>query len=79
MLKFQGSHTDFGHFIGQRLQDYHHNFFNWTNAETLCRQLKIYQKFYPELITETRATAEYLHRDPEVAQFLPCVKIIKFL
>lgn len=65
MIKFEGSRRDFANFQAERLRNYRHSFFDWTNAATLRRQLKIYQKFYPELIDETIAMAEHLHRPAE--------------
>lgn len=66
MIKFQGTRTDFGRWYGQRLQAYHHDGYRTVEqAETLRRQLKIYEKFYPEMITEKLAAAEVLGYDPE--------------
>lgn len=65
MIRFSGSRQEFGAFYAARLQSYHHNFYNHTNAKTLRKQLTIYRKYYPELVTEKIAAAEYLHQNPD--------------
>lgn len=66
MIKFSGSHQDFGHFHGQYLQANHHNFYTHFNPTTLRRQLQIYQKFYPALITEITSAAQTIGLDPKL-------------
>lgn len=66
MIKFQGTRKDFGRWYGQRLREYHHDGYRTVaNPETLRRQLRIYEKFYPELVTERLAAAEVLGQDPQ--------------
>lgn len=52
MIQFRGTRKEFGEYYGLRLKEFRHNFFRHTNADTLRRQLKIYEKFYPELVQE---------------------------
>ena len=65
MIQFRGTRQEFGQYYGLRLKEFHHNFFRHTNAETLRKQLKIYEKFYPELVQEKLAAAEIHHQDPQ--------------
>lgn len=66
MIKFQGTRKELGRWYGQRLQEYHHDGYRTVpNSETLRRQLKIYEKFYPELLTEKLAAAEAMGQDPQ--------------
>lgn len=65
MIKFEGTRKEFGRYRGAFFRENGHQFCRTYNADTLARQLKIYQKFYPELIAEKQATAEYLGLDPE--------------
>ena len=65
MIQFRGTRKEFGEYYGLRLKEFQHNFFRHTNADTLRRQLKIYEKFYPELVQEKLAAAEILHQDPQ--------------
>jgi len=65
MNRFTGTRQTFGAYYGERLKAYHHNFYNYTNAKTLRKQLRIYQKYYPELVTEKLAAAETLHQNPD--------------
>lgn len=66
MINFQGTRAEFGRYYGFRLKENHHDFCSQINRETLQKQLRIYQKFYPELITEKQAAAEYLGLAPEI-------------
>ncbi len=65
MIQFRGTRKEFGEYYGLRLKEFRHNFFRHTNADTLRRQLKIYERFYPELVQEKLAAAEILHQDPQ--------------
>ena len=66
MLHFQGSRSEFGQFYGQQLHDNGHDFYREIpNDATYSRQLHLYQKFYPELISERLAAAEVLGLDPQ--------------
>lgn len=65
MIQFRGTRKEFGQYYGLRLREFDHDFFHHTNATTLRPQLKIYEKFYPELIQEIVAAAEILHQDPQ--------------
>lgn len=66
MIKFSGSHQDFGIIHGQYLRAAHHNFYTRYNPATLRRQLAIYQKFYPELILEITSAAKVIGLDPNL-------------
>ncbi len=63
MITFRGSRSEYGAFLAKRLRANGHDFYTHANMETLRRQLKIYQKFYPELIEEISATAAALNLD----------------
>ena len=66
MIKFQGNRTDFGRFYAERLRANGHDFYHQANRSTLNRQLKIYQRFYPELVQELTVAAETLGLKPEL-------------
>ena len=57
MITFQGSRADYGKFCAKRLRENGYEFFEHINTATLRRQLKIYQEFYPEVLTELIAMA----------------------
>jgi len=78
MIKFSGSRTDFALFQAERLKAYHHNFLKSINTDTLHRQLKIYQKFYPELILETRTIADHLHQNPDLLLYEYLASFVDF-
>ena len=65
MIKFQGTRADYGRYRGEFFRENGHDFCRSCNEETLAKQLKIYQKYYPELIAEKRATAEFLGLEPD--------------
>ena len=65
MIQFQGTRQEFGEYYGLRLREFHHDFFHHTNKDTLRRQLRLYEKFYPELVAEKYAAAAILHQDPQ--------------
>lgn len=65
MLKFTGTHADYGKFYAQLMQKNGHDFYRHVDSETLRRQQKIYQKFYPEILTELSAVAETVGLPPE--------------
>lgn len=65
MIQFRGTRKEFGEYYGLRLREFHHDFYCHTNAETLRRQLKIYEKFYPELVQEKLAAAKILGQDSQ--------------
>ena len=46
MIRFRGTHADYGQFLANRLRQNGHSFYNTANMNTLARQLKIYQTFY---------------------------------
>lgn len=62
MIKFEGTHAEFGRFHADYLRLVKHDFYTHLNRSTLRKQLHIYQKYYPELITECLAAAEALAR-----------------
>lgn len=66
MINFQGSRKDFGEFYAARLRANGHDFYHEANRPTLNRQLKIYEQFYPELITELIVAADALKLAPEL-------------
>lgn len=66
MIKFTGTHAEFGDFYGRRLRAMNHNFYSHINIATLRKQLKIYEEFYPELITERLAAAAASNHDPDL-------------
>ena len=66
MIKFSGNRTEFGQFYGGRLKEFHYELFAQANPTTLKKQLQIYEKYYPELITEHLAAAEILNINPEI-------------
>lgn len=66
MIRFRGTHADYGQFLANRLRQNGHSFYNTANMNTLARQLKIYQTFYPELITEITTTAAALNVAPDL-------------
>ncbi len=63
MLKFRGSYANFGKLYAEQLHTQHYNLHRELNTRTLHKQLAIYQKFYPELITERISTATCLNLD----------------
>ena len=65
MIKFQGTREEFGQYYALRLREFHHDFFSHTNDDTLRKQLRLYEKFYPELVAEKYAAATILGRDPK--------------
>lgn len=64
MIKFRGTRKELGEFYGNRLREFHHNFFREIDEDLLDIQLKIYEKYYPELIIERTAAAEVVGIDP---------------
>lgn len=64
MIKFSGNRKEFGEFYGNRLKEFHHDFYTHINTDTLRHQLTIYQEYYPELLTERLAAAEAASIDP---------------
>ena len=65
MIQFSGDRKQFGEYYAVRLKANHHNFYDYTNAKTLRKQLNLYQKYYPELITERIAAAHALQQNPD--------------
>lgn len=66
MLKFSGTHADYGRFLAEHLRANGHDFMTTANMDTLRAQLKIYKQYYPEIIEEVYATAEALHLEPDL-------------
>lgn len=64
MIKFQGTRSDYGRYRGEFFRENGHDFCRSYNSATLAKQLRIYQKYYPELIAEKLATAEFLGLEP---------------
>lgn len=62
MIKFTGTRAEFGRFHADYLKAARHDFYTHLDRTTLRKQLHIYQKFYPELVTEIRAAAEAVGR-----------------
>ncbi len=61
MNKFTGTSAEFGEYLAKKLAERNHNFDTRVNRRTLNIQLKIYKKFWPELLEESRAVANYLN------------------
>lgn len=58
MIKFRGTRQELGEFNGGRLRTNHHDFFSHIDEPLLKKQLKIYERYYPELVDQVIATAE---------------------
>ncbi len=65
MNKFTGAEIDFGEYLAEKLKERNHNFDTNVNRRTLNKQLKIYKKYWPEILEESKAVANYLGM-PEV-------------
>lgn len=61
MNKFFGTYTEFGKYLAKKLAERNHDFNTNINRRTLSKQLKIYQKYYPELIEELKTVANFLN------------------
>lgn len=61
MNKFTGSYAEFGEYLAKKLAERNHDFDTRVNRRTLNKQLKIYKKYWPELLEESKAVANYLH------------------
>lgn len=61
MNKFTGTYTEFGKYLAKTLAERNHNFDTHINHYTLNKQLKIYKKFWPELLEESKAVANYFN------------------
>lgn len=61
MNTFTGSYSEFGTYLAQKLIERNHSFNTHVNWRTLNKQLKIYQKFWPELIEESKAVAKIVN------------------
>lgn len=57
MLKFTGTHAEYGQFYAELMQKNGHDFYRHVNAKTLAHQRRVYQKFYPAILTELEAVA----------------------
>lgn len=66
MIKFSGTRAEYGLFIAERLAQNGHDFYSTANMDTLRTQLKIYQKYYPEIIEENTAIATALGIDVDL-------------
>ncbi|MDO4967197.1 MAG: C45 family peptidase [Candidatus Saccharibacteria bacterium] len=61
MNKFTGSYTEFGEYLAKKLAERNHDFNTQVNKRTLNKQLKIYKKYWPEILEESKAVANYLN------------------
>ena len=61
MNEFAGTTTEFGEYLAKKLAERNHSFNTCVNRRTLNKQLKIYKKFWPELIEELKVVANYLN------------------
>lgn len=61
MNKFSGTYAEFGEYLAKKLAERNHNFDTSINKRTLNKQLKIYRKYWPELIEESKSVANYLN------------------
>ncbi len=66
MIRFQGTHEEFGCYQAFKLAKANHDFCTHANAGTLKKQLVIYEKFYPELVLEIRAMAKWLKMSEDI-------------
>lgn len=60
MNRFTGSYGEFGEYLARKLAERNHNFDTRVNRRTLNRQLKLYRKYWPELLEEAAAVAKFL-------------------
>lgn len=60
MNRFTGTHAEFGEYLAKKLKERNHGFNTRVDRKTLNTQLKLYRKFWPELLEESRAVAGYL-------------------
>ncbi len=60
MIRFTGSRDDYARLQAKRLAENGHDFYSYANMNTLHKQLKIYQKYYPEIICEVEMIADDL-------------------
>lgn len=65
MNTFTGTYGEFGAYLAQKLAERNHGFDTRVNRRTLNKQLKIYQKFWPELIEESKAVARVVNLPEE--------------
>ena len=63
MNKFTGTYAEFGEYLAKKLAERNHNFDTDVNRWTLNRQLKIYKKYWPGLLEESKAVANFLGMD----------------
>ncbi|MBR0488375.1 hypothetical protein IJJ39_01715 [Candidatus Saccharibacteria bacterium] len=61
MNRFTGTYVEFGEYLARKLAERNHNFNTRVNRRTLNKQLKIYKKFWPEILEESKAVASYLN------------------
>ena len=61
MNRFTGTYAEFGEYLAKKLAERNHNFDTRVNRRTLNKQLKIYKKFWPEILEESKAVASYLN------------------
>ena len=61
MNKFTGSYAEFGEYLAKKLAERNHDFDTRVNKLTLNKQLKIYKKYWPELLEESKAVAHFLN------------------
>ena len=64
MLKFTGTYYEFGEYIGRQLIENNHDFAVDMNDNIMRRQLKVYQKYYPEMLEQAKGIA-HVTRLPE--------------
>ncbi len=77
MIKFRGTRKELGEFYGNRLREFHHDFCRQIDEELLETQLKIYEKYYPELIIERTAAAEVIGLDPSFLLYEDLASFVK--
>lgn len=69
MIKFRGTRKEFGEFHGEYLKTVRHNFWTHIDQNLLKKQLKIYERYYPELVVECTAAAKTANIEPERVLF----------
>lgn len=78
MIRFRGTRKELGEFYGARLKEFHHDFFHQVEDPRLFKtQLRIYEKYYPELVIERTAAAVAAGVAPEVLLYEDLANFVK--
>lgn len=65
MIKFTGTRMEYGKFYAEAMLKNGHEFYRQINEETLHHQLKVYRKYYPEIVIELENAAKTVGIPPE--------------